>query len=216
MHPTAIVNDPSIIGPEFITLVDLDGRPTTPTARPAALDWGPWADVIAYRLGASDEGLDAHRTSVIVGDAMNHVIFRAEQPGKPDFDRAMEQVEQDDPVPDEIPDNLVDPTQPDPDETGEFPPPVPVVDPAEGPGADASAWNLAAFGLAPIMGGAPDYEPYEPTPDDERDYQAWLERTDGGMLPDGPQDLHAGRLSVGMLEAVSSALYGPGALTSAR
>ncbi|MHB1558584.1 MAG: hypothetical protein ACYC61_14095 [Isosphaeraceae bacterium] len=202
------------IGPESIRLVDLDGTPIQPPApRPAALDWPRWTDAISVRLGCRDDGMERYRISVGFGDAATHVVWVADNLGghDDDFDRAMEQVETDDPVPAEIPDPFPFLPGSDPDQTGIYPAPVqvePQDPPADWDGSDAAGWNLDAHGIAPVSGGSPTFdldEPFEPSAEDLDEYARWLRATNGGEPRPAS---YAGRLNVAMLEQVAKALYG--------
>lgn len=69
----------------LVQLVGLDGSPIEPAApRPAAAAWPAWTDLVRVRLGASDDGLERHRLSVGIGDALTGLVWRADNLGRID------------------------------------------------------------------------------------------------------------------------------------
>lgn len=155
-----------------VQLVGFDGHPIeAPHPKlTRAHSWPRWTDAIVAQLGASDDELERHKISIGFGDAATHVVWKADTLGRIDIDEAFEaaweQAEREEPVPAEIPDRLIDPTQPDDlvhdddDPTGEFPPVVVDLGAVDDDLARFEAVHPVRtslpFMVAPIRGGSPE------------------------------------------------------------
>jgi hypothetical protein len=160
----------TITGPPYITLVDLDGGPVGPGSKnipdgrpePSPADsWPAWTDLVVCKLGRRDFDLE-HSGPVLVGDAFRTVMQRAERPEGDLF--GVDVDEGAGPIPDPLPEYRSP-------EEWEATEPGPVEPPDSWEGSAAAGWAvLAEAGIAPIAGGAPDFEPSEA---DLEDYGRW-------------------------------------------
>lgn len=166
------VQPASTTGHPMVCLVDLDGSRIGPGEKdipdvrpePAPADtWPLWTDLVRAHVGRRDR--DDHAMGVLAGDLVRSALARADAlPDDPDdFDAAMERLEEEDPIPAEIPENFRTPEEWD---DGPFP-----AEPPDGwEGSAAAGWAS----LPPIRGGSP----FEPSPDDWADYRNHFDRAE--------------------------------------